>query len=167
MHTEKTKLFEKLFKSHYRQLYIHAYGWVYDMECAKDIVHDAFCYLWEHFEKYEDKNLLSLLYAFVRCRCCDYVRHQRARDNYIEYQQTNWEEDYDDYDDYHERLCKVQRLIDKLPTQTKRVFIECVVNQKSYKETAELLNISPLTVKTLLSRAYKHLRENILFFFYI
>jgi RNA polymerase sigma-70 factor (ECF subfamily) len=163
MPEERIELFEKLFKSHFHQLYVHAYGWVYDRECAKDIVHDSFCYLWEHFEQYENKNLLSLLYTFVRSRCCDYLRRQRAEENYVEYQLTFSDIETDDYEDYQERLLKVKKLIERLPPQTYRVFIECVLNRKSYKEVAELLQISPLTVKTMVSRAYKKLRENLIF----
>lgn len=163
---DKTTLFETLFNSHFHQLFVHAYGWVYDQECAKDIVHDSFCYLWEHFDKYEDKNLLSLLYIFVRSRCCDHVRHQQAKENYIEAQLSFFDDDSEDYSDYNERLIKVQKIIDELPAQTKRVFIECVINQKSYKETGDLLNISPLTVKTLVSRAYRYIRASFSLFFY-
>jgi len=53
--------------------------------------------------------------------------------------------------------------IKKLPTQTKRAFVEAVIHKKSYAEVAELLHIQPSTVKTLVSRAYKILRSNIQF----
>lgn len=165
MYKSKTQLFEELFKSHFHQLFVHAYGWVHDRECARDIVHDSFCYFWENFDKYEDKHLLSLLYTFVRSRCCDYVRKQRAEENYIEHQLTFFEDDLDDYSDYQERLNRVTKIVEGFPPQTRRVFTECVLNNKSYKETAELLQISPLTVKTLIQRAYKQIREKIFFIF--
>ncbi len=167
MQTERKDLFEHLFKQHFYQLYVHAYGWVSDQEVAKDIVHDSFCYLWEHFELYDNKNLLALLYTFVRSRCSDYVRHQRVEENYIEYQLSFSEEELDDYSEYQERLTQVRKMIDKLPPQTKKVFVECVLNRKSYKETAELMQISPLTVKTLVSRAYKFIRSNCYFILFI
>jgi RNA polymerase sigma-70 factor (ECF subfamily) len=167
MPEERKELFEKLFKSHFHQLYVHAVGWVYDRECAKDLVHDSFCYLWEHFDHYENKNLLSLLYAFVRSRCCDYLRRQRAEENYAEYRLTFPDMEPDDYEEYQERLFKVGKSIEELPPQTRRVFKECVLNRKSYKEAAELLQISPLTVKTLISRAYKKIREDLNFFLFI
>ena len=63
LEAEKTIRVEDLFKSHFHQLYVHAYGWVRDEENAKDIVHDAFCYLWENYERYEkeDNHLLYLI----------------------------------------------------------------------------------------------------------
>lgn len=163
--SEKKELFEHLFKDHFHQLYVHAYGWVYDEECAKDIVHDSYCYLWEHFDRYEDhNNLRALLYTFIRSRCSDYLRHLQAVKNYTDYQQI-WEEDIaiEDYTDYQERLEKVRKTIDQFPLQMRSVFTECVLNSRSYKEVAEQLQISPLTVKTLVSRAYKKLRDKMTF----
>lgn len=161
----KKELFEELFNQHFHQLYVHAYGWIYEKEYAEDIVQDSFCYLWEHFDQYKDQqHYLALLYTFVRSRCSDYLRHQRATENYIEYQLNNpAEENTEDYANYQERLQKVNAIIDQLPLQTRRVFIECVLHRKSYKEAAELLQISPHTVKTLISRAYKSIREKINF----
>ncbi|MDR0510019.1 MAG: sigma-70 family RNA polymerase sigma factor [Rikenellaceae bacterium] len=163
MHENRKELFETLFKSHFHQLYVHAYGWVYDRECARDIVHDSFCCLWERFEQYEDRNLLSLLYAFVRSRCCDHLRRCRAAENYVELRLTFPDVEPDDYDDYPERLLRVRRSIEGLPAQTRRIFMECVLNRKGYKEVAELFQISPLTVKTLVSRAYKKIRMDLIF----
>lgn len=164
---DKKEIFETLFKQHFQQLYVHAYNWVYDSECAKDIVHDSFCYLWEHFDRYEDhKNLLALLYSFVYSRCSDYLRHRQASNNYIDYQLTHHQETgTEDYSDSQERLKKVQIAISQLSPQMQLVFTECVLNKKSYKEVGELLNISHLTVKTLVSRAYKVIRKKVFFFF--
>lgn len=163
-------IFEQLFNLDYNRLYVHALSWVNNEENAKDIVNDVFCYLWEHFEGYTDKNeLLPLLYRLVRSRCIDHLRHLNAEDNYISYQLENEEseslsdEDAYDYKDYDERIARVMAEIKKLPTQTKRAFVEAVIHKKSYAEVAELLHIQPSTVKTLVSRAYKILRSNIQF----
>lgn len=157
---EKNIFFEDLFKSSFHQLYVHAYSWVNDEECAKDIVHDSFCYLWEHIEHYTDhSNLLPLLYTIVKSRSIDYIRQFQAKERYIREQ---WQEETiitDDYENYDERVSKAMQAIKRLPSQTRRVFIECVLHHKTYKETGELLNISPLTVKTMMSRALKYLRE--------
>mgnify|MGYP000392958690 CR=1 FL=1 len=48
----------------------------------------------------------------------------------------------------------------RLFPQTRRIFTECILHHKSYKEVGELLNISPLTVKTVMARAFKALRVN-------
>lgn len=164
--TERNNIFfEDLFKTNFHQLYVHAYSWVNDEECAKDIVHDSFCYLWEHFEHYADQaNLLPLLYTIVKSRSIDYIRQSQAKERYLQEQKQEEAITTDDYEDYDDRVSKAIQAIKKLPSQTRRVFIECVLHHKTYKETGELLGISPLTVKTLMSRALKSIRAQSEFF---
>ena len=105
---EKTLLFEDLFKQHFRQLYVHAYSWVHDEEWAKDIVHDAYCQLWENFDRYTDEpHLLSLLYTFVRSRSIDHLRHDQAQENYVQAQKASDEDNREEYQHYEELIARV------------------------------------------------------------
>ena len=124
--------------------------------------------------------LMPYLYTIVRSKSLDCLRHRHASDNYVEQQRAeraledaakvNGDVHVDansnpfrfdeDYQDYEERLRKVNLLIGQLPPQTRRVFLECVVNHRNHREVADELGISPLTVKTLISRAYKAIRSN-------
>ena len=51
MDKEKRDTFELLYKTHYKELYIHALSFVRDEEEAKDIVTDVYEYVWKNFEK--------------------------------------------------------------------------------------------------------------------
>ena len=156
---EKTLLFEDLYKQHFRQLYVHAYSWVHDEEWAKDIVHDAYCQLWENFDRYTNEpHLLSLLYTFVRSRSIDHLRHDQAQENYVQAQKASDEDNREEYQHYEELIARVMAAVRRLPPQTRRVLVGCVLHHKSYKEVADELAISPLTVKTLMARALKSLR---------
>lgn len=162
---ERNIIFEDLFKSHFHQLYVHACRWVNDEECAKDIVHDSFCYLWEHFEHYTDHSrLLPLLYTFVKSRSIDFLRQAQAKEHYLEEQVHGTLSPDETYDGYEELVTRAMQALRKLPPQTRRVFVECVLHRHTYKETGELLGISPLTVKTLMARALKTLRSQPEFF---
>ena len=157
---EKTLVFEDLFKQHFRQLYVHAYGWVHDEEWAKDIVHDAFCRLWEDFDRYADQpRLLPLLYTFVRSLSIDHLRHDQARENYLRAQTETDEDQREDYTGYEELMARVMTAVRHLPPQTRRIFVGCVLRHKTYKQVAKEIGISPLTVKTLMARALKELRN--------
>lgn len=164
--TEKQLVFEDIFKQHFHQLYVRAYAWVQEEENAKDIVQDAYCHLWENFEYYRpNSNYLSLLYTFVRSRSLDWLRHQQTVNTYITQQQAVADEEVaHDYDDYDERIARMMQAIRKFPPQMRRVFVLCTLHHKTYKETGELLGISPLTVKTLMARAFKILRTQKEFF---
>ena len=112
---EKTLLFEDLFKQHFRQLYVHAYSWVHDEEWAKDIVHDAYCQLWENFDRYTDEpHLLSLLYTFVRSRSIDHLRHDQAQENYVQAQKASDEDNREEYLHYEELIARVMAAVRRL-----------------------------------------------------
>ena len=51
MDKEKRDTFELLYKTHYKELYIHALSFVRDDEEAKDIVTDVYEYVWKNFDK--------------------------------------------------------------------------------------------------------------------
>ena len=55
---------------------------------------------------------------------------------------------------------KITALIDKLPTKCKQVFLFSRVHELSYKEIAELMDISPKTVENQIGLALKFLKEN-------
>lgn len=164
---EKYAAFEELFVRWFQRLYVHAYGFVEDEECAKDIVHDAYAYLWENFDRFETDHLPALLYKLTHHYCIDYLRHEKAALHYVEEQSALPETDmyeYIDYKEYDSRIVRIKKAIQELPPQTRRVFIACVLHKNSYKEAAERFGISPLTVKTLVTRALKSLRKQSEFF---
>jgi RNA polymerase sigma-70 factor (ECF subfamily) len=59
-----------------------------------------------------------------------------------------------------ESTAKINQLIDKLPTKCKQVFLFSRMHELSYKEIAELMDISPKTVENQIGLALKFLKEN-------
>jgi len=154
------KEFEQLFKDNYSKLYYYALNIIHNPENARDIVSDAFRYLWEHYEDVNDSlSVVALLYTLVRNSCIDQIRHQDVQERYEQYVQNetlSWTE-YE-YQERDERLMQVISSIEKLPLQTKIVFKKCFLDGKKYKEVSEEMNISTNTVKTHIMKALRLLR---------
>ena len=55
---------------------------------------------------------------------------------------------------------RITSVIDKLPTKCKQVFLLSRMHEMSYKEIAELMDISPKTVENQIGIALKFLRES-------
>ena len=66
-----------------------------------------------------------------------------------------------EYEDNEDLLEKVKACLDKLPEQQRRVLELKVFRDMSYREIAETLNISELTVHTHIKRAYKFIRSSL------
>jgi RNA polymerase sigma-70 factor (ECF subfamily) len=160
--------FERLFRSHFDQLYVRAFGWLNDSEQAKDAVFESFEYLWEHLDRYHDRaHLLGLLYRLVYSRCMDELRTRRSKMNYVEHRVREAKDsvndsDYD-FEDYEERLKKMREVIADFSPRMKEAFTACVLNGKSYSQAAVDMGVGQETVKTMIRRAYKILRGKLIF----
>lgn len=146
---------------YYHRLYCHAYSFLRDPDTARDAVNDTFETLWQNFPQFRSSaNIGPYLYSVVRNKCVDILRRRKVRERFIHDNDLpgSFREDYD-YTDYDARLELVKMRIEALPPRSKDVFLLYHIDGYSCQETAEQLGISVNTVKTLLSRALRTLRE--------
>ena len=66
--------FDRMFNEWYAQFVYFAYYFVNDVEVCRDIVSDAFEYLWRNYDKIEEVTAKTYLYTIIRTRCIDYLR---------------------------------------------------------------------------------------------
>ena len=156
------KAFKILFEAYSEQLYLYAAGFLGDREEARDIVQDAFVYLWENREKITyTGSLYSYLLRSVKNSCIDYKMHEKVKEKYIremEYLQDEAEEVSDNFEESYKRL---QKVIDSLPPKCKDIFVLGCVEGYSYKEVATRLGVSVNTVKTQIKLAYKKVKSEL------
>ena len=69
------KTFDFLFKEYYPQLYYYAFHLINNMEASKDIVSDAFEFIWANYAKIDKATAKSYLYVYVRNKSIDFLRH--------------------------------------------------------------------------------------------
>ena len=60
-----------MFNEWYAQFVYFAYYFVNDVEVCRDIVSDAFEYLWRNYDKIEEVTAKTYLYTIIRTRCID------------------------------------------------------------------------------------------------
>ncbi len=157
---EKSFSVDELYNRFYTELVLWADTILNDMEEAEDLVQDFFVRLWERKlnEKLEEEKLRSYLYVAVRNMAIrkmkDNNRIRRIPD--ISVIERVWENEDMARDEMIERVLKA---LDVLPPRSREV-LECVhLKNMKYVEVAELLGISVATVKTLLVRSMKTLRD--------
>lgn len=154
------KEFEKLFTGNYTRLYHYAFQFINDMEVCKDIVGDAFEYVWDHYETLSKGNVLAVLYNQVRNKSIDYYRHTRVESRYaLLYSQLSPLPEENNLTEENERLERISKIIEQLSPQTRHILEECYFNRKKYAEVAEALDISTNAVKKHIMKALRLLRE--------
>ena len=157
--------FEYFFKTYFELLYNYAFQITKDQLQSEEIVSDTFVLIWEK------RALIDLygtpkayLFKTVYNQCLNYFKHKKVDDKYREFfihHQPSPEipKSYSGYPleklidkEFKEHL---EKSIDKLPDQCKRIFIMSRFEDKKNKEIAEILGLSVNTVKTQILRALK------------
>ncbi len=156
--------FKLFFVENYSKFYYFACQLVDDKEICRDIVSDAFEYIWKEYRDKEGvKNWKNYMFSFIRNKCVDYVRHQGVHEKYREYYTHLYkeEEEKEDYTETDRKIEAMKRIIAGFTPQTRLIFRRCYVDKKKYEEVAEELGVSTSAVKKHIMKALKTLREHI------
>ena len=150
---------DRLYTRNYSRLYYYAYQFLNDVEGSRDIVNDAFEYVWKNYEHFRKMNVVAILFQCVRNKSIDAFRHNKVEENYAMLYSQMFQEENIGLDEENEKIERVYKVLDNLTPQTRHIMEECYFNRKKYAEVAEMLNISPSAVKKHVMKALRLLRE--------
>jgi RNA polymerase sigma-70 factor (ECF subfamily) len=164
--------FEKLFKSHYRNLCLFAEYYVREKAMAEEIVGNFFLKFWEKRKTIDIKDSVkSYFYKSIHNQSIKYLEHLKVMKKYEDYARTMLEkkELYTPSSDNYplanliskEIVHEIEEAINDLPEKCREVFYLCRFENMSYEEISAKLNISVNTVRTQMSRALVKLRESL------
>lgn len=154
------KAYGVLFRRYYPILCAYATKFV-ELKDAEEIVQDVMLWLWENRETQTFETSLSqYLFKTVYHRAINQiVRHQsqlRADTPFL----RKYAEMLQDTDFYQleELQRRIREAVDALPPAYREAFVMHRFDNKSYKEIAEILQVSPKTVDYRIQQALKQLR---------
>ncbi|WP_127132937.1 RNA polymerase sigma factor [Pseudoflavitalea rhizosphaerae] len=155
--------FTALYRHYSGPLYLNFVRMVKDEVIAEEIIQDLFSRIWQKRESISiEKNFSAYLYRTGYNLLMDFYRKvKRDRLLYEKFRQAAIE----NYSHIEEVLhlkdsqALVSKALDTLPPQQRRVFELCRIEGHSYKEVAEILGISPNTVKEHFVKANQAIRK--------
>ncbi len=150
--------FKLFFDAHHRPLLLFLMKRGLSEQSADDIIQQAFLLIWEQREKIDpEKSLKSYLFRIAYTRM---LNHYRDQSKYAEAELQEQAENTEEYQaDENVELAKaLEKSIAALPEKRREVFRLCYLQQFTYKETAEILDISVKTVENHMSLALSVLR---------
>jgi len=168
------RAFRLIFDEYYSPLCLYANSFIHDLDTAEDIVSDFFIKIWEKRESIEIKFSLKQYFLFsIKNSVYSYLRSSAKKitdiDPILKKLDNTPIEEYNL--EREEVFFHLEKLIDKLPEQRKKILKLSVFEKKTYIEISEILGISVNTVNKQISRAYKFFRDNLndyhLFLFFI
>ena len=154
------KMYRLLFERYYPSLCAYGNRFV-QLEEAKEIAQDSLLWLWEHREEISIESSLSgYLLSMVYHRSVNLLLQNQARlkaeSRYLKAVQEMLHAE--NPIQLHELQQKIKEALASLPDTYREAFILHRFGNKSYKEIAELLQVSPKTVDYRIQQALKQLR---------
>ncbi|WP_241739570.1 RNA polymerase sigma factor [Aestuariibaculum marinum] len=157
--------YTEIFNRYCKLLINHAYKILQNQDEANDIVQDVFLAIWN---KRKDLNisgaLSSYLYRATKNKILNHIAHEKVVLRYADSISGFMENDYA-FADLNQREEELQIIIAKeiesLPQKMREIFILRKLEELSYDEIANQLNISDKTAKQQVYNALKKLKEKI------
>lgn len=149
---------EQLFRNNYKAMLIFANRLVHDGEVARDIVHDVFASLLSG-----DVRSVTPTYLIngVRYACLKHIRNTSVRERINKMYALDLQEIEDEEWPDDEDMARLNMVIDRfLPEQTRRIVRLRFESRMTYKEIAEEISVSEVSVYKHLCRAMNVLRQN-------
>ena len=155
--------YTEIYQRYWPILFRHARKLLKNEKDAKDVVQETFISLWTIAADLDQKTLLSpYLYMTVRNKILNILRHNKVVNSHL----TSLDDFMSSGTNITDHLVREKLLIKlieeeiaNLPPRMREVFELKRKSNLSYKEIAEIMDISDLTVKTQMSKAIKILRE--------
>lgn len=159
------KAFAILYEKYWQQVYNFCNLYLTGRSVAEEVVQEVFIKVWESRDFIrENDNIRGFL--FIITRNLIFNQHRKSVNEYF-YKMTllsAMENGYDMEEEIEARNLSeyIDQLIAELPPRRKEIFNLSRKEFKSYKEIAELLQISEKTVENQIGEALKYLKRNIL-----
>ncbi|SMO71534.1 RNA polymerase sigma-70 factor, ECF subfamily [Saccharicrinis carchari] len=153
--------FEKLFRKYYVHLTAFAHSYLHDTDMSESIVQSVFVKLWEKREQYQITSLQSYLMIAVRNSCHNELKRQKRNRDFTLSDESAYPLETVHHPDSG-AMQQINKAIEQLPEQRKKIFKLNRVDGLKYREIAEQLNLSQKTVEAQMAKALKFLREKLL-----
>ena len=147
--------FERIFRQYYGGMFRLARKMLGDDQESKDVVSDVFAQLLNRHTDLHSDTLQGYLLTSVRNRCINLLVHKQREQAVVVDLQTQ-----DDDTAEEEQIDTLHRYIDEhMPELTQRILRLRYQQGLKYREIADALNISEVTVFNHLSQSLKELKD--------
>jgi RNA polymerase sigma-70 factor (ECF subfamily) len=158
--------FDALFTDWYGKLQAYAFSVLQNEAQAEEAVQAVFCRIWEKRRQWQvHTSMKAYLYGSVYHQCMDGLRRIKQVKKYQHHVlQNNTEAQAASASgkaELKELEARLQVALLQLPDQCRAIFQLSRFGGLKYREIAEQLNISVKTVEAQVSRALKHLRDQL------
>ncbi|MEM9363067.1 MAG: RNA polymerase sigma-70 factor [Bacteroidota bacterium] len=156
------RVFNELFDLNSESLRNYLYYQCGDLQQAEDLVQDAFIKLWNNCKKVLFEKAKGFLFAVAKNAFYNQVEHQKVVLKYAQQTQKKSNIETPEFQmEENEFMAQLQEAIAQLPEGQREVFLMNRLDNKTYKEIAELLGVSQKAVEKRMHKALVKLRKTV------
>ena len=142
-----------------RNFLYYKYG---DLKAAEDVVQESFIKLWVNCTKVAIEKAKSFLFTVANNLFIDIKRHEKIVLNYKKQGNSSVNKETPEFImQEKEFMDKLQHTIGSLPDKQREVFLLNRIDKKTYKEIAEMLDLSVKAVEKRMQKALIIVRKEI------
>jgi RNA polymerase sigma-70 factor (ECF subfamily) len=163
LRNDDVSAFNTLYWEYHSAIYANAFKLIKDSIAAEDIVQEVFVALWEKRHTIDPRqNIAGWLFVVCHHKTVDQLK-RKLRQALTEKILRAIIEDNKAFEDdiTEEQIGAVEKAVDQLSPQKRKVFELCKVQRRTYEKAAEELHISKYTVKEYLSEAILSIKKYI------
>lgn len=154
------KNFDALFNAHYESARNFIYYKCGDLQQAEDIAQDAFVKLWKKCAEIIYEKAKALIFTICNNALMNEFAHKKVVLKHQSISKSDRDNESPDFilevEEFREKLAAA---INKLSAKEREVFLMSRIDKKTYKEIAEITNISVKAVERRMSNAFINLRK--------
>ncbi len=156
------RVFNNIYEEQAESLRNYLYYQCKDIQQAEDLTQEAFIKLWNNCKKVILEKARGFLYAVSKNAFYNQVAHSKVKFAYAKTPQRTTEYETPEYKmEESEFMDKLQNALNALPDGQREVFLLNRIDKKTYKEIAELLEVSQKAVEKRMHKALSKLRVTI------
>lgn len=155
------KDFKMIYDAHFddlRRYLIYRSG---DQDLSKDIAQNVFMKVWTKKIEIASGNIKSLLFKMATDEFISHIRKKKVEKEYTESIDLRLIREPDNNDDLLEKKVLFQKALNQLPEKQKTALLMNKMQGLTYKEIAEVLNLSQKAIEKRIGLALKALKQNI------
>ena len=155
------KDFKMIYDTHFddlRRYLIYRSG---DQDLSGDIAQNVFMKVWTKKIEIASGNIKSLLFKMATEEFISHIRRKKVEKEYTESIDLRLIREPDNNDDLLEKKVLFQKALNQLPEKQKTSLLMNKIQGLTYKEIAEVLNLSQKAIEKRIGLALKALKQNL------
>ena len=155
------KDFKMIYDTHFddlRRYLIYRSG---DQDLSGDIAQNVFMKVWTKKIEIASGNIRSLLFKMATEEFISHIRRKKVEKEYTESIDLRLIREPDNNDDLLEKKVLFQKALNQLPEKQKTALLMNKIQGLTYKEIAEVLNLSQKAIEKRIGLALKALKQNL------